>query len=94
MTKQDAVPPKIRRQALAALSRDRLSSLTEHFELEVEDRRVLDQHVDALVRARAVDFADVLGMLKREELQGICDALELDRSGKENGGRIYVGVGK
>lgn len=83
MSKQDAIPPKIRRQALAALSRDRLSSLTEHFGLEVEDRRVLDQHVDALVRARAVDFAEVLGMLKREELQSICDALELDRSGKE-----------
>jgi type I restriction enzyme M protein len=75
--------PKVRRAALATLSRDRLSSLTEHFGLEVEDRRVLDQHVDALVRARSLDFAEVLGILKREELQGICDALELDRSGKE-----------
>ncbi|MBE2253868.1 MAG: hypothetical protein IAE78_30340, partial [Myxococcus sp.] len=57
MTKQDAVPPKIRRQALATLSRDRLSSLTDHFELDVGDRRALDQHVDALVRARAAPRA-------------------------------------
>lgn len=83
MSKQDAVSPKIRRRALSALGRDRLSGLTEQFGLDVEDRRVLDQHVDALVRARSVDFAEVLGTLKREELQGICDALELDRSGKE-----------
>lgn len=83
MSKQDAVPPKIRRQALSTLGRDRLSTLTEHFGLDVEDRRVLDQHIDALVRARAVDFTEVLGLLKREELQGVCEALGVDRSGRE-----------
>lgn len=81
MSKQ--VQPKVRRVALATLNRERLSGLTAHFQLEVADRRVLDQHVEALVRSRSVDFAEVLGMLKREELQGICDALQLDRSGKE-----------
>jgi type I restriction enzyme M protein len=83
MSKQVSLEPKIRRAALASLTRERLSGLSEHFALEVSDRRVLDQHVDALVRSRAVNFAEVLGMLKREELQGICDALELERSGKE-----------
>ncbi len=83
MSKPDILPSKIRRQALATLARDRLSSLTEHFDLEVGDRRVLEQHVDALVRSRSVDFSEVLGLLRREELQGICEALELDRSGKE-----------
>ncbi len=77
------LPPKTRRDALATLNRARLSELTEHFALEVEDRRVLDHHIDALVRSRSVPFEDVLGLLKREELQGICDALGLDRNGRE-----------
>jgi type I restriction enzyme M protein len=84
MSKPDApLPPKIRRQALAALGRDRLSALTDQHGLQVEDRRVVDQHVEALVRAKTVNFGNLLGLLKREELQGICDVLDLDRSGKE-----------
>jgi hypothetical protein len=42
---------------------------------------VLDNHVEALVRARTVDFAEVLGSLKREELQAVCEALGLERGG-------------
>lgn len=65
MSKSDALPPKLRRRVLATLARDRLSSLSGHFGLDVEDRRIVDQHIDALVRSRSVDFAEVLGMLKR-----------------------------
>lgn len=75
--------PQQRRAALQGLDRNRLSQLTEQFGLEVEDRRVLGNHVNALVRSRSVDFAEVLGQLKREELQAICDALGLDRGGRE-----------
>jgi hypothetical protein len=39
--------------------------------------------VDALVRSRAVDFAELLGWLKREELQALCTALGLERGGRE-----------
>jgi len=60
-----------------------LNELTNRFNLAVEDRRVLDQHIDALVRSRSLDFAEVLNTLKREELQAICGALGLDRSGRE-----------
>ncbi|MDP1822763.1 MAG: N-6 DNA methylase [Archangium sp.] len=83
MSKQDAPPPKVRRQILENLGRERLSALTLEHGLKVDDRRVLDQHVDALVRAPALDFPQLLAQLKREELQAICEALDLDRSGKE-----------
>ncbi|HYO67518.1 MAG TPA: class I SAM-dependent DNA methyltransferase, partial [Archangium sp.] len=75
--------PQQRRAALQVLDRNRLSQLTEQFSLEVEDRRVLENHINALVRSRSVDFAELLGQLKREELQAICDALRLDRGGRE-----------
>jgi type I restriction enzyme M protein len=78
-----ALPPARRRLALEQLGRERLNELTHHYSLEVGDRRVLAHHVDALVRARSVDFAELLGRLKREELQAICEALGLERGGRE-----------
>ncbi len=77
------LPPAKRRLALEQLGRERLNELTQRYALDVGDRRVLDNHVDALVRARSVDFAEVLGSLKREELQAICEALGLERGGRE-----------
>ena len=58
-----------RRVVLEQLSRDRLGELTARFELEVEDRRSTDAHIDALIRKRSLEFAAVLEVLKREELQ-------------------------
>ncbi|WP_235216843.1 type I restriction-modification system subunit M [Archangium violaceum] len=75
--------PAKRRLALLQLGRARLKELTQHYGLDVADRRVPEHHADALVRSRSVDFAALLAGLKREELQSICDALELDRGGKE-----------
>lgn len=88
--------PKNRRTALHQLARDRLSALTSHFDLEVGDRRVVENHIDALVRSRSVDFAELLGLLKREELQAICDALGLDRGGREKEALIQrvLGLGE
>src|SRR5690348_17244146 len=77
------LPPQKRRKALQALGHDRLAELTARFELEVADRRQRDAHVDAIVRARGLEFADVLRLLKREELQEMCAALELDATGRE-----------
>ncbi|MCY1035676.1 class I SAM-dependent DNA methyltransferase [Corallococcus sp. BB11-1] len=75
--------PQQRRSALETLPRDRLIALTAHFSLDVGDKRVVENHVNALVRSRSLEFTDVLGLLKREELQKICDALDLDRGGRE-----------
>ncbi|HYI03223.1 N-6 DNA methylase [Hyalangium sp.] len=72
-----------RRTALEQLARDRLITLTDHFGLDVSDKRVAENHVSALLRARSVEFSELLGLLTRQELQSICDALHLDRSGRE-----------
>jgi hypothetical protein len=58
---------KQRRNALEPL--ERLAQITEHHELEVGDRRIALHHVDAIVRARRVDFAEVLGLFRRDELK-------------------------
>ena len=47
------------------------------------DRRVAASHVDAILRAKRVDFAEVLGLLGRDELKAVCEALGLDSSGRE-----------
>ena len=72
-----------RRVALAALPRASLARLTEHFALLVADRRVAEDHIDALVRARRVDFADLLAQLSRDDPEGRVRALGLDGSGRE-----------
>jgi type I restriction enzyme M protein len=77
------LPAKTRRTALEALGRDRLAAITDKFNLVVEDRRALAAHVDAIVRARSIDFREVLRTLSRDELKSICSALHLDASGKE-----------
>ncbi|WP_164009890.1 TIR domain-containing protein [Pyxidicoccus trucidator] len=73
----------MRRAALQELSRDRLSDITTVFDLHVEDRRVYEQHISAIVRSRSVEFADVLELLTRDELKAICLALDVDESGRE-----------
>jgi type I restriction enzyme M protein len=83
MPDSHTLSPRHRRAALAALSRDRLAALTEHYQLDVGDRRQIQSHIDALIRARRVDFADVLEKLQRNELKDICAALGLDTSGRE-----------
>ncbi len=77
--------PKQRRAALEVLSRDRLAEITTKFELAVEDRRAQAAHVDSIISARKLDFADVLRELSRDELKSMCSALGIDSSGKEKG---------
>lgn len=78
-----APSPKRRRRALQTLSRDRLAEISEHYELDVDDRRVVESHINAIVRARRVDFGELLGWLSRDELKDICEALDLDATGRE-----------
>jgi type I restriction enzyme M protein len=78
-----ALHPKHRRAALAALSRDCLTNISTQYELEVGDRRVASNHVDAIVRSRRIDFAELRGRLSRDELKTICGALELPNDGRE-----------
>ncbi|MBK9516192.1 MAG: type I restriction-modification system subunit M [Anaeromyxobacter sp.] len=77
------VTPKHRRKALECLGRDRLLELADQAEAAVADRRSKDAAIDALVRSKKVDFGALLAGLSRDELKGICRALDLDDSGKE-----------
>lgn len=78
-----SLPLEKRRLALLQLGRTRLNELTNRYALEVGDRRVTEHHAEALIHAASVDFAELLAGLKREELQSMCDALGVDRSGRE-----------
>jgi len=51
--------------------------------VEVTDRRSLDGHVDAIMQTKWLDFGELLSMLSRDELKGICAELGLETSGKE-----------
>jgi len=82
MARSEFPPLEDQRLALETLGRDRLRELTDHFELEVGDRRVISNHVDALVGNGEVSFGEVLERLKRDELKTMCEALELDTSGR------------
>jgi hypothetical protein len=73
---------KQKRILLNTLGRDRLAELTVQHELEVSDRRVKDAHIDTLV-ASQLDWSALLQGLRRDELQDMCDALGLDRRGRE-----------
>jgi type I restriction enzyme M protein len=75
--------PKLRRTALAALSRDTLNALSQHYSLDVGDRRVVTNHIDALARSRSVDFAELLLRLTRDELRAICKAFDLPTDGRD-----------
>jgi len=72
-----------KRHVLDALTRNELVDVADRFELEVADRRVREQLVDAAASSRRVALADVLSELSRDRLKEVCRALELDDTGKE-----------
>lgn len=72
-----------RRLALEALPRKRLAKIAGRYDLRVADRRSPASHAAAIVHAKSVDFADVLGLLGRDELRAVCEALGLDTGGRD-----------
>jgi type I restriction enzyme M protein len=72
-----------KRAVLQQLKRDELLAAVDRFGLEVRDRRVRDELVDALAGSRKAHLADILGDLSRDQLKEICRALDLDDSGRE-----------
>lgn len=78
-----ALSSKLRRVVLGTLSRDTLTAISNHYGLDVGDRRVTDNHIDALIRSRGLDFAELLARLSREELKAACEALDLPSDGRE-----------
>jgi type I restriction enzyme M protein len=72
-----------KRDVLGQFSRDELVGAAERFQLEVADRRLKDQLVDAVASSKRAGLADLLGELSRDRLKELCRAFGLDDAGKE-----------
>jgi hypothetical protein len=72
-----------KREIAELLRRDELQAIADQYELEVEDRRVNELLVDAVVRAKRIRIAEVLSRLSRDRLKDICIGLDLDDTGRE-----------
>lgn len=72
-----------KRSVLAQLKRDELIAAVEWYELEVADRQVRAQLVDALAHSKKARLTEILLGLKRARLKDICAALDLDTGGRE-----------
>lgn len=71
-----------KRDVLHQLKREELVFALESFGLEVEDRRVRDQLVEALARSKKAGIEGVLEGLSRDRLKEVCRGLGLDDSGR------------
>lgn len=71
-----------KRRILQLLHRDELIAAVHRFELEVGDRRVRAQLIDALAGSRKAALSDVLVPLSRDRLKELCRALDLDDRGR------------
>lgn len=77
----ETMPTK--RQVLETLNRNELLAVVERHQLEVADRRVRDQLLDAITASRKVALADALAPLSRDRLKELCRELGLDDAGRE-----------
>jgi type I restriction enzyme M protein len=88
-----------KRDVLSHLTREELHTIVESYQLEVADRRVRDQLIDAVASSKRATLAGVLSELPRTRLKELCRAFGLDDSGREKaplverlgGGRVPQG---
>lgn len=83
-----------KRAILAALTRDELRSNVDCFELNVDDRRIKAQLVDALVRYRRARLDWILQGLPRNRLKDLCRALHLDDVGRKKADLVIRLLGR
>lgn len=72
-----------KRDVLAELTRDELLSIVDQFELSPPDRRKRDGLVDTVAASKKATLGEILPPLPRARLKELCQAFELDDSGKE-----------
>lgn len=72
-----------KRRILQALTKPELLAIADTYGLQVEDRRVRDQLIDAAAAARTIDLGAMLGDMSRDRLKELCREVGLDDSGKE-----------
>lgn len=72
---------KLKPAILAALSRDDLKGILDELEFEGIDRRSVDAMRSALSRSRKVVPEDLLGRLRKDALQAVCNDIGLPTTG-------------
>ena len=76
-------PLPTKRAVLAELTAEELRATVDYYELQVADRRVKAQLVDALAGSRSARLDEILGALFRDRLKELCRAFGLDDSGRK-----------
>ena len=71
-----------KRAILVELSAEELRASVDYYELDVDDRRVKTQLVDALVGCDQATIETILGEWSRNNLKALCRALDIDDSGR------------
>jgi type I restriction enzyme M protein len=74
-----------KRQVLEQLNRNELLAIVDKCGLEVHDRRVVKDLVDAVAASRRINLAVALGEFARDRLKELCRELGVDDSGREKG---------
>ena len=69
---------------LSGLSAEDLRAYIDHYELEVVDRRLKTQLVDALVECKEATIEEILGDWYRADLKALCRTLGIDDSGRKS----------
>ena len=72
-----------KRAILSKLTRDELRIYADYYDLDVYDRRVRNQLIDALAVARRAALDEMLWELSRDRLKELCRAFGLDDSGRK-----------
>ena len=72
----------MKRAILSELKRPELRASVDAYALQVDDRRVKAQLIDALARARKAPVHVILQDLSRDRLKELCRAFDLDDSGR------------
>ena len=83
----------MKRAILAELTSHELRAAIDGFGLQVDDRRVKTQLVDALVRSRKARIGEILLDLSRDRLKELCRAFDLDDSGRKKADLVARLVG-
>ena len=72
-----------KRAILSKLTRDELRVCADYYELDVYDRRVRSELVDALAGSRRAPLDEMLWELSPDRLKELCRAFDLDDSGRK-----------
>ena len=82
-----------KRAVLNELTRDELRDNLDRHGLDVHDRRVRSQLVDALAGSRKARLDEIVWALSRDRLKALCRALDLEDSGRRKGDLVERLVG-